>query len=201
MTTNLPWKTASATKAAPSKTTREKIIERVVALFNKHGMQQVTIADIAADLKISPGNLTYHFKRKRDLIDAAIAVLHQKMHTVLLRTTTIVDADEGAAVLQELLRTFWEFRFYFNSLAFLLTKDARLRKEYFAFREWALDISEGNFIRLNKLGYLRSVSPPNSYRLIAANMWIGPAGNVGCELTARLGSLLHWLVWGPEGAR
>lgn len=169
--TTLPWKTEARAKAPVAKTTRERILERVVVLFNKHGLQNVTIADIAADLKISPGNLTYHFKRKQDLIDAAIDVLHQRMHMVLLRTTTVTTAEEGAEALLELLRTFWEFRFYFNSLTFLLTKDERLRKDYYAFREWAVDLSENNFVRMHKLGYCRSVAPPNSYRLIAANMW------------------------------
>jgi hypothetical protein len=51
------------------KNTRTRIVERSIALFNRGGLQNVAIEQIASDLQISPGNLTYHFKRKRDLID------------------------------------------------------------------------------------------------------------------------------------
>ena len=65
---DLPWKTSNAPKATSPKTTREKIVEHAILVFNKEGLQHVTIDDIAVSLKLSPGNLTYHFKRKRDLL-------------------------------------------------------------------------------------------------------------------------------------
>jgi AcrR family transcriptional regulator len=60
--------------------TRERIIQRSIALFNKRGLQHVAIDHIATDLKISPGNLTYHFKRKRDLILATAAQGARTIH-------------------------------------------------------------------------------------------------------------------------
>lgn len=44
---------------------RDKILETSIELFNKNGYAYVTLRDISDALNISPGNLTYHFKKTR----------------------------------------------------------------------------------------------------------------------------------------
>lgn len=171
-----PKKKAEATKpttprATKPNGTRERIIERSIALFNKRGLQHVAIDHIATDLKISPGNLTYHFKRKRDLILATLTVLQERLHHALERTTTTTSADESAAYLIPIFRTFWDFRFFFNALTFLLTNDAQLRKEYFEFRDRSLQAIEDDMDQLRTRGFFNAATPPNNYRLLAENMW------------------------------
>ena len=53
-------------------TTREKIINKAVELFNKNGFGAVSLFEIAGELEMTRGNLTYHFKDK-DLLLKAIA--------------------------------------------------------------------------------------------------------------------------------
>jgi AcrR family transcriptional regulator len=48
--------------------TKEKIKVRATELFNKKGIKNVTLREVAKDLGISYGNVTYHFKNKNDLI-------------------------------------------------------------------------------------------------------------------------------------
>lgn len=164
-------KTASKKSAAKPAGTRERIIDRSIALFNRQGLQHVAIDHIASDLKISPGNLTYHFKRKRDLIHATLDVLQVRLREALARTTTTKNADESAAYLISVFRTFWDFRFFFNALTFLLTNDAELRKEYFAFRDRSLLALEDDLRQLCDRGFFHDVTPPNTFRLLAENMW------------------------------
>ncbi|MBT5233445.1 MAG: TetR/AcrR family transcriptional regulator, partial [Flavobacteriaceae bacterium] len=52
--------------------TRIKIVESSILLFNKKGLANVRLQDIAEYNNISPGNLTYHFKTKKDLMDYII---------------------------------------------------------------------------------------------------------------------------------
>lgn len=47
--------------------TKEKILSKSLELFNKHGLAEVSQRKITEELKISPGNLTYHFKKKEDI--------------------------------------------------------------------------------------------------------------------------------------
>ena len=49
-------------------TTRERILEAARRLFNQKGYAATTVAEIAASIGISQGNLTYHFPTKRDLV-------------------------------------------------------------------------------------------------------------------------------------
>ncbi|MCB9284625.1 MAG: TetR/AcrR family transcriptional regulator [Lewinellaceae bacterium] len=48
--------------------TRDKILTQSLKLFNEKGMAQVGVRDIARSLGLSPGNLSYHFPKKEDLI-------------------------------------------------------------------------------------------------------------------------------------
>ena len=52
------------------KSTREKILEAALDLFNEYGLSKVSQRLIAEKLAISPGNLTYHFKLKEDIEEA-----------------------------------------------------------------------------------------------------------------------------------
>lgn len=47
-------------------------------LFNEKGFHDTGMRDIAAALNISVGNLTYHYKKKEDLIEAILLQDHQK---------------------------------------------------------------------------------------------------------------------------
>ena len=50
------------------KKTQLKIVKTAIKLFNKGGVSNVRVQDIAVAAGISPGNLTYHYKTKKDLM-------------------------------------------------------------------------------------------------------------------------------------
>ena len=50
--------------------TRERIIALAQARFNEFGYGNVTTAALAEELGISEGNLWYHFKTKRHLLES-----------------------------------------------------------------------------------------------------------------------------------
>lgn len=53
-------------------TTRESILEEALDLFNSGGYLHVSVRDIAAAVDISPGNLSYHFPKKDDILLALL---------------------------------------------------------------------------------------------------------------------------------
>ena len=50
--------------------TAERILLVALTLFNERGERNVTAADIALELDMSPGNLYYHFKGKESIVIA-----------------------------------------------------------------------------------------------------------------------------------
>jgi AcrR family transcriptional regulator len=152
-------------------TTRERILESAIALFNQYGVQNVAVDRIASELGISPGNLTYHFNRKDDLIRETLQVLKERLRVVLARPVEVDSPRAGAQYLMRLFRTFWDCRFFFNALAYLLTYDRDLLKDYSAFSEWVTQTMESDIVYLTEREYFRPLVPPNSYRLLAENIW------------------------------
>ena len=53
--------------------TRRAILDMAKTLFSQQGYNAVSIGEIAGALGISKGNVTYHFKRKEDIMEALLA--------------------------------------------------------------------------------------------------------------------------------
>lgn len=49
------------------KNTRRQILDTAKRLFNERGYNDVSLKDIADEVGISKGNLTYHFSKKKTL--------------------------------------------------------------------------------------------------------------------------------------
>lgn len=62
--------------------TKERILKTAVRLFNKSGINSISIRTIAAELNMSHGNLEYHFKNKQELLLAIYHVMIAEMSAV-----------------------------------------------------------------------------------------------------------------------
>lgn len=58
--------------------TRARILNRARELFNERGIDNVGVRDLARDLGMSPGNLSYWFTRKEDLVRALMDELRDR---------------------------------------------------------------------------------------------------------------------------
>lgn len=63
-------------------TTRERILETALCLFNESGVSRVGVREISRALELSPGNLAYHFPTK----DALVATLVNELHELNAKT-------------------------------------------------------------------------------------------------------------------
>lgn len=58
--------------------TRSRILDRARVLYNEHGIDNVGVRDLARDLGLSPGNVSYWFPRKEDLVRALLENLRDR---------------------------------------------------------------------------------------------------------------------------
>ena len=78
-------------------TTKEKIINGAVKLFNARGINDISIRDIGNEIGISSGNFAYHFKNK----EAALAYVHEQGAPIVIKADGLA-AGKGVVVAMEL---------------------------------------------------------------------------------------------------
>jgi TetR/AcrR family transcriptional repressor of nem operon len=62
--------TESATQPPPGK--RERLVASAADLMHRQGVERTTLAQVATDADVPPGNLYYYFKTREDLVSAVI---------------------------------------------------------------------------------------------------------------------------------
>ena len=104
--------------------TRERTLEVSLALFNQFGEPNVTTTTIAEEMRISPGNLYYHFRNKDEIVNEIFAAFRSEIGTILNvpegRVTSIEDVWLFIHVLFE---TIWKYRFLYRDLNDMLTRN------------------------------------------------------------------------------
>lgn len=72
---------------------KQAIMDTARQLFNEKGFHNTSMRDIAAVLQISVGNLTYHYRKKEDLIEA-IAVQDYQKYKKMDQPQTLAELDQ-----------------------------------------------------------------------------------------------------------
>lgn len=65
--------------------TRQKIVDTAIKSFNKKGYGHVSLQDLAKEMGISRGNLSYHFPEKSDLLPEIVNHLAQRLQEYRLK--------------------------------------------------------------------------------------------------------------------
>lgn len=95
--------------------TRNRILVASLLLFNEHGEPGTTTNDIADEVDISPGNLHYHFPKKRQIVEALLDEFRADARRVLV-TPDSASLDDYWLFLHFLLELTAAYRFLFRDL-------------------------------------------------------------------------------------
>jgi AcrR family transcriptional regulator len=151
--------------------TRDKIAKAALALFNERGEAHVSLAQIAARLGISEGNLWYHFRTKRDLVAALFGELEARIEHNLSRDP----ASFGPLLAQfadyacQRYRDMWEYRFLYRH-RFDPDEECELAQRIAAQIERAHRHTERILAAMVERQLLRA--SPQEITELAANAWI-----------------------------
>lgn len=120
--------------------TREKILDTSLRLFNEDGTAEVSTNHIADACGISPGNLYYHFSNKqeiiRELFQRLYAIWDKGLPLPLDRAPALGDLK---TVVEANYQIIWQYRFAYRELVALLRQDAELRQGFLAVRQRGFD--------------------------------------------------------------
>lgn len=142
-----------------------------LTLFNMEGVERVAVHRIATELGISPGNLTYHFAKRKDIIGKLVDRLEQQLLGTWDRPELATEAEEMARSLIDLFGIMWDFRFFFSSISFLFEDDQDLRERYVRLEDRIFLARVAIIEAAIEAGYMRRIVAPSSPELLAGNMW------------------------------
>jgi AcrR family transcriptional regulator len=115
--------------------TRERIVETGLTMFNRLGEPNVTTADIADEMGISPGNLYYHFRNKDEIVGELFAALEGRLDALLdprpdPQLGGVVDVEDLWLFLHLLFEAMWDYRFLYRDLDEILSRSRKLATRF-----------------------------------------------------------------------
>lgn len=116
-------------KKAPRRTA-ERILEVTLDLFNRFGEPNVSTTLISAELRISPGNLYYHYPAKDELINALFDRYDSALNELLGASGGVRDVEDAWFFMHTLFELIWQYRFLYRDLNDLLSKNRRLETHF-----------------------------------------------------------------------
>jgi AcrR family transcriptional regulator len=111
--------------------TKERILETGRDLFNKIGVDNVSARTICTELHISPGNFTYYYSNKNDIIadlyqqmiiESQLALASMSVSDISIRV--YLEAHREMFLIQE------KYKFFYLNLFEILTNNSELKQRY-----------------------------------------------------------------------
>ena len=152
-------------------TTRDRILEACLRLFNESGPAAVTTAEIARTVGINEGNLYYYFRKKEDILFALFEQFEAALNEVASTPPPAsAEEDPGLAYLRQWFRLMWEWRFFYRDGAAIkrMAPKIRARNVRLADRGQA-DIKRALLDMVGR-GLLRAT--PEEIDRLVVNAWI-----------------------------
>lgn len=154
-------------------TTKDRILDAALALFNERGTDNVTTNHVAEALGMSPGNLYYHYRNKAEIVRALFARIQAEW-------ATNYAVPEGSMPSIEMMESMLagnfaiqaRYRFFFRDLTLLLNADPELAAGYRANRQQGM----ANTVFLVKLfvdaGVIESPGDAEAIDDLAQLLWL-----------------------------
>lgn len=153
----------------PARSTRDRILNLSLQLFNEFGEPGVTTNLIAEEMKISPGNLYYHFRNKEDIVNSLFEAFNAEINVMLTVPATRRAIIEDVWIyLHRMFEIAWRYRFFYRDLSDLLSRNRTLELHFKQILAYEIDIARALCNDLREHGELEADLP--SIEALATNM-------------------------------
>lgn len=162
--------------------TKDKVLATALELFNKEGLKDVTLRQIAKAMNISQGNLNYHYRAKSDIVSALYFQLVDRMNiemSQLVQNQPIMSFLSKSSLIS--MRVLFEYRFITKDLYAVLDSDEELKQHYVGLQKMRKQQFLMLFENMIEGGLLRPEELNNEYERLYERMnilgdnWINAA--------------------------
>ena len=107
--------------------TAGRILEHARKAFNDRGVAAVGVREIARDLGLSPGNVSYHYPTKEALVTALMADAHARNNALAEALPAGEGFEDVVSLVRGIMRRDLENRWFFREVVGLLVAFPELR--------------------------------------------------------------------------
>ncbi|MBU1357819.1 MAG: TetR/AcrR family transcriptional regulator [Gammaproteobacteria bacterium] len=162
-------------KKAPRRTA-QRILEAALDLFNRFGEPNVSTTLVAAELRISPGNLYYHYPAKDELINRLYESYETELNELLHASSGVHDVEDAWFFMHSLFELIWRYRFLYRDLNDLLSKNRHIETHFqqvledkaTAIRAIIAGMAEAGHLQLDE----REVDPLAQSMVVVLTYWL-----------------------------
>lgn len=153
------------------KKTQKKILTNAVRLFNKLGVSNVRLQDIATQAGISAGNLSYHYKTKKDLMQAVLDFMKENFKAMSSLNMAFVEKNDYLSVIKNYLGFQIGHRFFYRDILEIINLVSIAKEIYENQMHQVLNFTKnGMYLAVGK-GILNPEPHEGHYDFFAKNSW------------------------------
>jgi AcrR family transcriptional regulator len=152
--------------------TQALIINTALRLFNEHGSGAVSTNRIAEACDISKGNLHYHFKNKKEIIQSIFKCIDDEMNNSWYQDILSPTVTHLAEMFARQLLLIHSNRFFYREMPALLRSDSVLLRRYQENRDKRMASLDEYFLELSKAGVMDFNGRESIIKSLVVSTWI-----------------------------
>ena len=153
------------------KKTQKKILTNAIQLFNKKGVGNVRLQDIAKKAGISAGNLSYHYKTKKDLIEAVLEFMISELKETRSRNLAFLEENDYLSIIKNYLHFQIGNRFFYRDILEIISLVPNAKEVFENQMQQVLNFTKnGTYLAIGK-GLIIQEPHEHHYDFFAKNIW------------------------------
>ncbi len=150
--------------------TKEKIITTATKVFNEKGFHSINLRELAQEIGISRGNLTYHFGNKKELLAAIVKEMWEKVGLEKNKTMQMPSFGNMHNQTQRYYKIQKEYAFVF--LDTHVQNHPIVRNQFKAIIEKTIEDFHRMIAMGIQIGTVKEEAIPGTYRSLALSVWM-----------------------------
>lgn len=154
---------------------RKRILDSSIELFNASGTIAITTNHIAKHLKISPGNLYFHFRNREAIVRELFAQLVQATYEAWDPKTNVPPRE----FLERSFEVFWTFRFFHREMYHLRRQDPELNRQWRQHMARSYRLLKQNYALWLESGHMRPLKDAWEMKALSDSVLLSSSAFLG----------------------
>ncbi len=154
-------------------TTKDRILDAALELFNDGGFARITIRDIAASTQMSTGNLAYHYKNKDFIIEALFTRMKAERERLLSEAQAVPSFENINIQFVKLLQLASKHRFFYIDTVDIMRAYPKLAAIHRQHINKDIDYLKAMIAYSLGIGNVKPEPEPGYYDSLAHSIWMG----------------------------